>query len=204
MEDNSVNLEYIENIGTNLENLTELTPQSTIQCDFDNIIHPPTSMQYIINNDIKLENVLNNFLTDFNSPYSTLNINSMQIDYFNKMAYTNIFPQLRINEKFLLKELIHGGVFLQNPHNKKVFISSNNQLNHQCPIVDSTLYRLICLCKHLTPFISLQLTDQIQLLKYGLIEMLSVIAIQNYNTELKAWSFIDVNLFFLIELAKLN
>lgn len=216
-EDNSVNLEYIKNIGTKLDNLTELKSESSIQYSYDGFddIYQQNSMteekwnnkssfnsiSYQFNtSDISLENVLNNILVDLNSPYSTLNINSIQIDYFDRIVHANMFSQFSINEKFLLKELILAGVFLQNPYQEKVFISSNNQFHHQCPIVDSTLYRLICLCKHLTPFISLQLNDQIQLLKYGLIEMLSVMAIQNYNPEMKAWSFIDVKTVFLINL----
>ncbi|OTF75774.1 hypothetical protein BLA29_012203, partial [Euroglyphus maynei] len=90
------------------------------------------------------------------------------------------------SDKLLLKELCTACTWLLNPYKRMLIIRSQHYLDdspHDCTLVDSYLYRIIQMSKRLTPFTSLHLDDQIQLLTFGIIEIIGLYSILCFDPE---------------------
>lgn len=98
------------------------------------------------------------------------------------------------NDRLLLKELCTACTWLHNPYKRMLIIRNQHYLDdspHDCTLVDSYLYRIIRMSKRLTSFTSLHLDDQVQLLTFGMIEIIALYSMLCFDPEFQGWSFID-------------
>ncbi|XP_075680871.1 uncharacterized protein LOC113797384 [Dermatophagoides pteronyssinus] len=122
-------------------------------------------------------------------------INEFQVRFDMNIFHSNDYDLMfSENDKLLLKELCTACTWLHNPYKRMLIIRNQHYLNdspHDCTLVDSYLYRIIRVSKRLTPFTSLHLDDQVQLLTFGMIEIIGLYSMLCFDPEFQGWSFID-------------
>ncbi|UXI15482.1 non-structural maintenance of chromosomes element 4 A-like [Sarcoptes scabiei] len=104
-----------------------------------------------------------------------------------------ILSSLTIADRCLIQELSIACSILKNPYKRIVYKSSS--YNHNCMVTEFYIHRLIRMSKRITAFNSLTFSNQLKLLKNGIIEMICLRSVQLYDPDREAWNFLDVSLF---------
>ena len=110
---------------------------------------------------------------------------------FREIGLSN--RELILPERCLLKELTDACNVLKNPY-KRILVFNNYDSVRSCRITEYTFHRLIRMSKRLSRFSQLPLSDQANMLKLGLLEMLAIRSVLVYNPDRESWGFIDVSI----------